>query len=282
MIAIFPELAKCVLVNNVSRLTMLTKQYYAPEHAEGKKLNVADLINNIGIQLCRGPIKELAVILAKDSNGIFEVSIILNNKLDLRDEEHQFLLAHLLGHFFWHIQPKIAKGEWGSSGFRELVSPYQRFFKQSSATASLDKDAKIEHEADLYAASLLGIEVETKPVSFAHAEHKLKQNTDNFGQKQPPAPKVEAPLHSDQVISAKMPRSFAASSYDQMKNSTTPVAKSAKAAVPKTATPASPAKTAAAVPASTAPVSEAEKEQTLARGLDRLRKLAKRIDRSVE
>src|SRR5690606_25567343 len=88
-----------------------------------------------------------------DDMGRFRANVILGPHKRTKAEEN-FLLAHSLGHFLLHIQPRVAQGEWKTSGFKENESPLARFTSPTPpSSASLERE--LEGEADDFAAALL-------------------------------------------------------------------------------------------------------------------------------
>ena len=111
------------------------------------------LVHNAGIKISSITIKDYEAIAAKDRSGSFAVEIFLTNKCDDYCERN-FLIAHLLGHFFLHIQPFLLRGEWKNTGFKEQFRPLLRY-QQDSYTLLEDQARLWELEADWFAAAIL-------------------------------------------------------------------------------------------------------------------------------
>lgn len=154
MIAIFPELANAAAEGDLDKLADLVRTYFVSPENENGILNVAELVKAIGIQIYTGHAAKHPAIVAKDSRGTFTIGIILDSQ-DRTDDEQRFLLAHLLGHFFLHIQPIIARGEWNAGGFREMESPLRRYLQASENIHTPEAEREKEASADRFASALL-------------------------------------------------------------------------------------------------------------------------------
>lgn len=298
MIAIFPEIVACVANKDIERLVVLVRKYYAGKASTAPKLDFVNLVEAVGIRLEVGPLEDDAILCVKDERGMFQVVGFMNESIQARDER-SFLLAHLLGHFFLHVQPHIAKGEWNTSGLREILSPAKRYSGELLQNTAEIQGEQMEQEADSFAAALimpkamltkaynkfksvqktadffgvnertaqrrlgqLGL-VEDKPVSFGHAEHRLKneslsKSSDLKGVTPASRDVLRSDRKSDTRASKPISNAYAKQSYA------------------KNNEPATEAKS----PASESPASDPSESKLT--GLARIRELAKKIDQSVK
>lgn len=151
MIAIFPEIATCAARGQTEELVILARRYYAGKHKFSPKLSIERILQAAGIEVGKAIMSDLGAILAKDEQGRFHITMVMASGLD-EPFERNFLLAHMFGHYLFHIQPQIARGEWTVSGFREEKSPLIRYIH---STANASAEHQVEVEADNFAASLL-------------------------------------------------------------------------------------------------------------------------------
>lgn len=88
-------------------------------------------------------------IVAHDESGQFSVAILTPQPIA---HLPLFTHAHLLGHYFCHLQSKIAQGGRTRCGYRETIDPLQRYLgAQDSQNGRLDEEV----QADAFAAALL-------------------------------------------------------------------------------------------------------------------------------
>lgn len=148
MIAIFPKIAGCAASGDIERLAVLVRDYYAGEEKFAPQLDLTGLTQRAGIVLSSQKIDGLGAILVTDQRGTFQVHVVLHQDV-VQKEERNFLLAHLLGHFFIDLQPLIARGDTKINGIKEFQSPLERF------TRGGIKPDKADASADHFAAALL-------------------------------------------------------------------------------------------------------------------------------
>lgn len=153
MIAIFPEIVTCVGIGDLERLSILVRRYFAKHEAQKPNVDIRALINTMGIEIQSLRYPELASLLARDEKGHFEITMVISDRA-LAPEHERFLLAHMLGHYLLHVQPKIANGEFAVSGFRETDAPWERYASLSISASKSQTDQR-EYDADKFAAALL-------------------------------------------------------------------------------------------------------------------------------
>ncbi len=127
MIAIFPRLAECAQSGDTEKLACMVRQYFGGDGTFAPILNVREIYRGIGLPIESSPISGTSALLGKDEKGQFSLTAFLSSTVALNKEEESFTLAYLLGHYFFHIQHKIMRGEWAVSGVKETVSPQMRY-----------------------------------------------------------------------------------------------------------------------------------------------------------
>ena len=153
MIAIFPEIAGRAATGDFENLAVLVRKYFGGRDTFAPSPDIADLVDNVGIKIQRVPFECNGALLARDERGAFEIIAIVREGTDA--EAERFLLAHLLGHFMFDVQPLIARGDWTVSGFREVVCPMKRYSNGYAATDVSAADIRKDELADDFAAALL-------------------------------------------------------------------------------------------------------------------------------
>jgi hypothetical protein len=293
MIALFPELSAAAAALDVERLAVLVRRYFGGSEMFSPRPGVRPLAQSAGLDVETLPLNVHGALLAKDERGAFKIVAVVAPGLAPAAE--RFLLAHLLGHYFLDIAPKIAGAELVTSGYREVADPMHRYATVAPASVpdpAQGRDALIEDRADRFAAALLmpkamvrralakledveraaaffGVPrgvltrrvadaglAAARPGSFLEAERELGA---------PPARvalEESAALRPGAVVARETsaPRAVAAGSYDQM-------ARTTGATVP-------------AEPAA-APTASASAARESGRGMERLRALARKLDKSV-
>jgi Zn-dependent peptidase ImmA (M78 family) len=153
MIAIFPEITAAAESGRIEDLSILVRRYFLKGGATSPSIDVAALVDQFGLPVSRLRMKERGLIAVRDENGVFRCHLVINESI--KGVEESFLLAHLLGHFLLHIQPKLARSEWSASGYRDQDSPLERYTHTSAAAELNAKQFAIEDLADRFAAALL-------------------------------------------------------------------------------------------------------------------------------
>lgn len=153
MIAIFPEIVTCVASGDLERLSILVRRYFAKSEAQRPCMDMRNAIQNLGVDVQTLGYPEYGSLLARDDKGQFTVTMVLSDRA-LKATDERFLLAHMLGHYLLHIQPKIAQGEFSVSGFRETIAPWERYASGAPRPNKKSADMR-EVEADEFAAALL-------------------------------------------------------------------------------------------------------------------------------
>jgi Zn-dependent peptidase ImmA (M78 family) len=142
MIAIFPEITAAT--SDTERLCVLVRRYFGGKPTP--RFDVGELAAEVGIAIRRTNHERIGALIARDAGGKFDVTIVINDRLP--EFEARFLTAHLLGHYFIHVMPQIAKGELRIGGYREVMSPLERYVRGGPEDV-------VETAADDFAAALL-------------------------------------------------------------------------------------------------------------------------------
>lgn len=152
MIAIFPKLAECAMNGNIERLACLVREHYGEEQTFRPRLNVSALCQRVGIPLNAMPLESQGALMVRDEKGQFSATIAVQEKLP--PAEFAFTVAHLLGHYFLHVQLRVVRGDWAGHGFKEMLDPMQRFAQEIEGTQK-GEERETDEEADAFAAALL-------------------------------------------------------------------------------------------------------------------------------
>jgi Zn-dependent peptidase ImmA (M78 family) len=318
MFALFPEILHVTEKGDPEALALLVRKYFGENQIYAPRLRVGDFYRNAGIDLSFEEIPGYARLDAWDSKGQYFVQCRLNPRFP-NPREQNYALAHLLGHVFFDLHPKMANGELQRSVFEESISPAERFVKSSGPLA------KAEMLADAFALNLLlprgmvkkavtTLRTFEDAAAFFHVDPAvLIKRLEQLGMKEaavPEASPAQKPAKREaKLIGAEgkippppMSKSSrpepATSPMDLMKaasppsKAAPPPAPKAKAAAPsKPADQSSMTRVARNVAAlsyrredqrSTEDAKSAEGEEPQSKGLDRIRRLAKKIDGSVD
>jgi Zn-dependent peptidase ImmA (M78 family) len=152
MLALFPEVIMASEQKDFEKLSIIMRRYFSGLKDGAPAINMQQLLAKFGISFGYLSMDGFGVVGVRDEAGKAQCSIAICKGLELAEEA--FLIAHLFGHFVLHIQPKIARTEWRSGGFKEIELPLTRYTR--SGFKSLRRESLgVEEEADLFAASLL-------------------------------------------------------------------------------------------------------------------------------
>lgn len=306
MIAIFPEIVSCAKSGDAEKLAVLVRKYFGGDETFSPRPDLIKMMRQAGLEVQELPIASQAALLAKDEKGSFRIVAVLNESVAA--DKKRFMLAHMLGHVLFDIQPKIAKGDWEASGFRENQCPMARYSGDVPCGRMSAAQADLEARADGFAAAILmpkamvirafekindvekaaqffGVSssclkrrlealglLATKPINFIDAEQKILDSRPKKVLRQDIDPASQL-----KVDEARMPRSFAASTY------TSHQTEKERSEHPRAAT-----ETTQTLPRpQNQNVRTNEEHSTQApdkqpsKGMARIRELARRIDKSV-
>lgn len=156
MIAIYPKIIHLAKARQIESLACAVREYYGEQQAYAKSLDVWRLCQGIGIGLRErdGLNGGLARIIARDERGQFELVIERDAQI-CRTLTDQLLVAHLLGHGFLDLLPKVAEGEIRSPQvFTEAVVPILSSYEAEGLWKS-ERSLDLERYADHFALALL-------------------------------------------------------------------------------------------------------------------------------
>lgn len=153
MLAIFPEISAAVKAGDVERMGVLIRTYFCGDAATQPKFAVEAMLKRYGIPVVRMPLQDIGRIAVRDERGSIQCSIAIRDGLSAVQE--LFLLAHMLGHFILHIQPRIARAEWNTSGYREDVLPSDRYTHAIPVKGLPAALYNLEDQSDRFAGAVL-------------------------------------------------------------------------------------------------------------------------------
>lgn len=153
MLALFPEITACVKEGNLEKLADTIRHYFAPKTDYGSSFDPFELTSNFGIPVRIDFLDYFGAIAVSDTRGDIKASIVISRSSGR--EQQAFTLCHLLGHFILHIQPSLTRGEWRSSGFKELNCPLRRYAMTDGLSGMSAQEFAVEDLADRFAAALM-------------------------------------------------------------------------------------------------------------------------------
>jgi Zn-dependent peptidase ImmA (M78 family) len=153
MIAIFPEIMAATANGDVEKLAILARKYFGGKDRFRPAPDMRSMCESAGLAFDRVPLEVHGMLAARDEKGTATVAAFVNRNLP--PDEERFLLAHMLGHFFFEMMPRIATSEWSASGFRETTSPLKRFCQNISYDQNRSVELARELVADRFAGAVL-------------------------------------------------------------------------------------------------------------------------------
>lgn len=152
MIAIYPKIINLAKAGHIESLACAAREYYGEHQAFAKNLDVWQFCQSMGVGLRERDAVAggLARIVARDERGQFDIVIERAASMcgTLTD---QLLIAHLLGHGFLDLLPKIAEGDVMSPAvFSEGVVPILSSYEAEGlwkSGRSLDRERRADHFA---------------------------------------------------------------------------------------------------------------------------------------
>jgi hypothetical protein len=202
MLALFPEISQKAQIGDLESLAVLIRTYFAGEQATKPRLDALATVRSFGIPVGMAPIKYFGAIAVRDDSGDIRASIIIRDQLTR--EQQSFVLCHLLGHFVLQIQPRLAKTEWTSSGFKELIEPGRRYAFGEGVSGVSAQDFAAEDAADRFAGALLMpgamlrramaklADADKVAAIFGVSKEVLERRLDDLGAAHPAEPLVRA------------------------------------------------------------------------------------------
>ncbi len=301
MFAIFPEILQLVQKGDLETLACSVRKYFGARTTYSPRLDVEGLLTQMGIRVEREKGPGIGRVRAFDAKGQYSVVLSLNVSIqDVR--EKNFTLAHLLGYFLFAIQPSMARADL-SSELYQLEGDLYEFSAATGGQKQQRKSARLQ-EADLFALALLlpqgmvkkahqrfnGVDGPTAAF-FNVSPLVMKQRLQQLGmgpkrvQNPPPKTPRAAPARSErpQPNPELSPAKPLASSLERAQKSLVSMSyRREESRSSKLEAPADDKLTASSsASASKAKTREPQNEGSN-QGLQRLRELAKKIDRSVD
>lgn len=192
MIAIYPKIINLAKAGHIESLACAAREYYGEHQAFAKNLDVWRFCQSMGVGLRERDAVAggLARIVARDERGQFDIVIERAASMcgTLTD---QLLIAHLLGHGFLDLLPKIAEGDVTSPAvFSEGVVPILSSYEAEGlwkSGRSLDRERRADHFA-------LALLLPKRYILAALEKFRSVENVARFFQL--PAAVIKARVHS--------------------------------------------------------------------------------------
>ena len=152
MIAIFPKIAEVAGRGDIEHLSCLVRSYFGGSSAYAPQFHPEVVVENMEIPFEKGELQGIAAIAGQDLKGRFSFLMKVNRNVYERMDlcAQRFLVGHLLGHYFLHLQSKVVQGEMKTSGYGEDSCPLARFLVSGARL-----ETSLDSEADRFAAALL-------------------------------------------------------------------------------------------------------------------------------
>ena len=153
MFAIFPEILQVAQKGDLETLACLVRKYFAERQVYAPRLRVEPLLSMMGISFTREPSPFAARIQVLDLKGQYRVAITIDARL-LDTGEINYTLAHLLGHFLLAMQPLMARGELSAEAYQLQAGALSRLLSPPHANRSSNSSPQ-SLAADGFAQALL-------------------------------------------------------------------------------------------------------------------------------
>ncbi|RYZ60038.1 MAG: hypothetical protein EOP07_02140 [Proteobacteria bacterium] len=315
MFAIFPEILLQAEKGDIEALACLVRKYFGEQQVFVPNLRVAELCANAEIAIDSDIQKSASRLTAWDAHGTFRLAVSMHPEIkNLR--EQNYILARSLGHLFLDLQPKMAKGELQRTIFESKSSPLRDLLvdqkpgtviddfalslilpkamvKKAMSALSSRKDVAAFFNVDLplleYRLEKLGLFGAEKGPSMSAPKIEIRMKARGEARAEPkPEPKVEAKAEAKAKPSS---RPAAGASAAAMGASAAPrTEKKPEGEAPGRPSPNQDLSSLARVNKSVAAMGyKKEGERTeiatppkSSPGLERLRQLARKIDKSVD
>lgn len=151
MIAVFPELANLVEQGDIERLACKVREYFGGEQRYAPWIPLGELCNRMGAAIKHSDSDESYLKVA-DRQGRFTAEI--STRTAATDVDNRFITAHLLGHFFIHIQPRLFTSDQDFHRYQEKCSR-SIHLRRNVGFDSIEWSDLEEKQADLFALALL-------------------------------------------------------------------------------------------------------------------------------
>ena len=150
MIAVFPEIIRCIEENHIERLAILVRTYFGGPESRSPVIDLSHLIIHSGLQFIEKETPYHGALIVNDSKGKLKATIVCSP--GLKTPERRFLLGHLLGHYFLNVQKNLLASQISTKGFGEDVAPLLRYESQLYSPVNPGCEEKY---ADQFAAALI-------------------------------------------------------------------------------------------------------------------------------
>lgn len=153
MFAIFPEILQLAQRGDLETLACLVRKYFGDRQIYAPRLRVEPLLGSLGISLTRESAPYFARLQVLDVKGQYHIAISLDARThDLL--EVNFTLAHLIGYFLIAIQPLMARGEITAEAYQLESGALSRLLGTASTHSRSARSAQ-SLAADGFAKALL-------------------------------------------------------------------------------------------------------------------------------
>jgi Zn-dependent peptidase ImmA (M78 family) len=140
MFAIFPEILLQAEKGDIEALACLVRKYFGEQQVFVPNLRVAELCANAEIAIDSDIQKSASRLTAWDAHGTFRLAVSMHPEIkNLR--EQNYILARSLGHLFLDLQPKMAKGELQRTIFENKTSPLRDLLIDGKPASVIDNFA---------------------------------------------------------------------------------------------------------------------------------------------
>ncbi|MBC7533399.1 MAG: hypothetical protein H7318_17645 [Oligoflexus sp.] len=140
MFAIFPEILQQAEKGDLEAVACLVRKYFGEQQVFVPNLRVAELCSNAEIKIDNTVQKGAARLEAWDANGQFRIVFSIHPEIKSIREQN-YILAQLLGHVFLDLQPKMAKGELQRTIFEKKTSPLRALLLEPNLGTAVDEFA---------------------------------------------------------------------------------------------------------------------------------------------
>lgn len=140
MFAIFPEILQQAEKGDLEAVACLVRKYFGEQQVFAPNLRVAALCSNAEIKIDSSVQKGAARLEAWDANGQFRIVISIHPEIKSVREQN-YILAQMLGHVFLDLQPKMAKGELQRTIFEKKTSPLRALLLEPNLGTAVDEFA---------------------------------------------------------------------------------------------------------------------------------------------
>lgn len=299
----------------IEKIAFRARTTYAPRSGRKPRVDLLEILRHLEVRHDALSDQDLGLLAVRDMGG--RPVLLVLTRPSLQEHQQRFVLAHQVAHILLEVHPKIASEGTTVMGLRETTCPMSRYENRLESATDAGRFASNELRADQLAAALLlprsmlerawekthdpvriaaAFDVSSKvltrrledvglitqpPANFLEAEARLARTTSlpirevqpktqraSAEAKVPSSPSpTEGPRHG-------IPRSFAAQRYAQTQKETAGASLDATDTL-RSAPPAPGAASSSTSESSPRP------GPLSPRGMERIRELARRLDKSI-